>query len=55
MEAAEFPFGSALEAFRVTISRAEGVFKIKSYSENCYFVPQDIGYLAVGIRRKING
>ena len=55
MEAPELPFGSALEVFRVTISRAEGVFEIKSYPGNCYFVPQHDGYLAVGIRRKING
>ena len=55
MEAAELPFGSVPEVFRVTIFRAEGVFEIKSYPGNCYFVPQHDGYLPVGIRRKING
>lgn len=55
MEAAELPFGSAPEVFRVTISRAEGAPDIKFYPGNCYFVPQDDVYLAVGIRRKING
>jgi hypothetical protein len=55
VESAELPFGSALEVFRVTISGAKWVFEIKSYPGNWYFVPQHDGYLAVGIRRKING